>query len=446
MKKWKRSTKAAVLLGASSLIAGTAAASENDDADTAAKENSKQASEETEAENVILMVPDGFSDSVSKNYSLYKDGEPVWEERDMTTGKVDTSSADSIITDSAAAGTAYATGERTNNGMISTTPDGETMPSILDNAADMGKSTGLVATSTITHATPAVFASNVEDRNNYTEIAKQMAENENLDLMYGGGREHFLPESEGGIREDGENYVDKAIDAGFEYVETERAMEEAEGDRIMGLFADDAMNTSMEQSPVQPSLSEMTSSAIDHLSQNEDGFFLMVEGSQIDWAGHANDPAWMMSDTEAFEKAVEEATAYSEEHEDTLVVVASDHDTGGSASEATEENHPSVLKNVKATGAAMQEQVLLGDEEPAEVFEEHTGMTMTGEEETMVEEAESLELGFNHVLSERSGIDWTSTDHTAVDITVYAEGPGEEAFSGNLKNTEVFDAMQQAMK
>jgi alkaline phosphatase len=445
MSKWKRSTKAALLLGASGLVASTAMASENDGTNDSAGDT-KQAAGEAQAQNVILMVPDGFSDSVSKNYSLYKDGEPVWEERDMTTGKVDTSSADAVITDSAAAGTAYATGERTNNGMVGMTPDGESKSSILDEAAGMGKSTGLVATSTITHATPAVFASHVEDRNNYTEIAKQMAENENLDLMYGGGREHFLPESEGGIREDGENYIDHAIDAGFEYVETERAMEEADGGRIMGLFADDAMNTSMEQSPVQPSLSEMTSSAIDHLSQDEDGFFLMVEGSQIDWAGHANDPAWMMSDTEAFEQAVEEATAYSEEHEDTLVVVASDHDTGGSASEATEEKHPSSLKNVDATGAAMQEQVLLGEETPAEVFEEHTGLTMTDEEQKMVEEAETLELGFNHVLSERTGIDWTSTDHTAVDITVYAEGPGEEAFSGNLQNTEVFDAMQQAMK
>ncbi|WP_298785608.1 alkaline phosphatase [uncultured Marinococcus sp.] len=445
MSKWKRSTKAALLLGASGLVAGTAMASENDGRDDSAGDT-KPAAEEAQAQNVILMVPDGFSDSVSKNYSLYKDGEPVWEERDMTTGKVDTSSADAVITDSAAAGTAYAIGERTNNGMIGMTPDGESQSSILDEAADMGKSTGLVATSTITHATPAVFASHVEDRNNYTEIAKQMTENENLDLMYGGGREHFLPESEGGIREDGENYIDHAIDAGFEYVETERAMDEADGDRIMGLFADDAMNTSLEQSPVQPSLSEMTSSAIDHLSQDEDGFFLMVEGSQIDWAGHANDPAWMMSDTAAFEQAVEEATAYSEEHEDTLVVVASDHDTGGSASEATVENHPSSLKNVDATGAAMQEQVLLGDESPAEVFEEHTGMTMTDEEQTMVEEAETLELGFNHVLSENAGIDWTSTNHTAVDITVFAEGPGEEAFSGSLQNTEVFDAMQQAMK
>ena len=342
MSKWKRSTKAALLLGASGLVASTAMASENDDSNDSAGE-AEPAAEEAQAQNVIFMVPDGFSDSVSKNYSLYKDGEPVWEERDMTTGKVDTSSADAVITDSAAAGTAYAIGERTNNGMVGMTPDGESKSSILDKAADMGKSTGLVATSTITHATPAVFASHVEDRNNYTEIAKQMAENENLDLMYGGGREHFLPESEGGIREDGENYIDHATDAGFEYVETERAMDEADGERIMGLFADDAMNTSMEQSPVQPSLSEMTSSAIDHLSKDEDGFFLMVEGSQIDWAGHANDPAWMMSDTEAFEQAVEEATAYSEEHEDTLVVVASDHDTGGSASEATEENHPSSL-------------------------------------------------------------------------------------------------------
>ncbi|WP_091610677.1 alkaline phosphatase [Marinococcus luteus] len=103
-------------------------------------------------------------------------------------------------------------------------------------------------------------------------------------------------------------------------------------------------------------------------------------------------------------------------------------------------------KDVEATGAAMQEQVLLGDKTPAEVFEEHTGMTMIDGEQTTVEEAETLESGFNHVLSERTGIDWTSNDHTALDITVYAEGPGEEAFSGNLQNTEVFDAMQQAMK
>ena len=240
-------------------------------------------------ENVIFMIPDGYSSSYATNYRLYKGEESVMDPH--LVGMHRTYSANSEVTDSAAAGTAMATGTKTNNGVISIDPDGNELKSILHAAEQSGKSSGLVATSTITHATPAVFASNVETRANEKDIAPQLLQND-VDVILGGGKKYFSEDLLNGAKQDG-----------YEIVSDAQSLNNVKKtDKLIGLFAEDSLSPELDRETTdEPSLQEMTSAAIDVLSNDKDGFFLMVEGSQIDWAGHANDAAWAMKDAEAFE-------------------------------------------------------------------------------------------------------------------------------------------------
>lgn len=193
-------------------------------------------------------------------------------------GLIKTHSADTEVTDSAAAGTAMATGHKTNNGMVGVTPDGEEVDSILDAAEDAKKSTGLVATSTITHATPAVFGASVEKRSDEAAIAPQFLDNE-VDVLFGGGRDYFTDSKNGGKQK--ENLIEKAEKQGYHYVSNKEELENAKGKKLLGLFADDAMAPEMHRDETEePSLAEMTNTAISTLNKNKKGFFLMVEGSQ----------------------------------------------------------------------------------------------------------------------------------------------------------------------
>lgn len=399
------------------------------------------------AKNVIFLIPDGFSQSYANSYKLYKDELPIWDELNLLSSHVTTHSNNAAITDSAAAGTAFATGKKTDNGVIGLSPDGEEMPTIVDIAKQNGKRTGLVATSTITHATPAAFAAKVESRGSYTEIAKQMVENDNLDLLFGGGRTEFLPLESGGIRDDGIDLIDYAEENEYTYLETRRQLLnwDGESEKMLGLFAEEALEPAFNQRTDEPSLGEMTETAIDFLSAEEDGFFLMVEGSQIDWAGHDNDPLYAMTDTEAFEEAVKVAIDYAKVNEDTLVVMVGDHDTGGMAVHASEEANPKHLKDVQALGLDMAQMVDHNYTNLKEVLEEQTNFEWSEEELEELKEADSLKLAINHAISEKTGFGWSSYNHTGIDVPLYAYGVGSEAFTGTIDNTDVPKKMLEAL-
>ncbi|WP_042224367.1 alkaline phosphatase [Oceanobacillus manasiensis] len=394
-------------------------------------------------ENVIYMIPDGFNADYAKNYRLFKGEDAVWDEH--MKGMYTTHSANSNITDSAAAGTAMATGVKTNNGMISLSPEGEELETILEASQEQGMSTGLVATSTITHATPAVFASHVESRNNETEIARQMVENE-VDVMLGGGKNNFLPKSMGGNQED-VNVLEDAKDRGYTLVETRKQLKSQndialnKGDKLLGLFADDALTDELARDKdAQPSLAEMTEVAIEILSQDDEGFFLMVEGSQIDWAGHANDAGWAISEVEAFEAAVKAALEFAEEDGETLVVVGSDHETGGMTTgvDGSPSNaSPEILSNVKATGSLMASELNEGRTNIAEVLETYTDLDWSSGEIQQIQGAEDPATEINRLISNRANIGWTSSNHTAADVPLYVYGPGAENYTGFHDNTDL---------
>ena len=309
---------------------------------------SVSAAEKGSAKNVILLIPDGLGASYLTASRIFK-GEELGFERYLK-GMLKTDSADTNVTDSAAAGTAMATGYKTDNGKISITPDGIEPDSILDAARNKDKATGLVATSRITHATPAVFVSHDASRGNEVALAQQYIDN--VDVILGGGRDMFTHEDNGGKQPD-LDLVTEAEDAGYEYVTTKSEMANVQSDKVLGLFADAALTYEIDRvDPKQPSLSEMTSKAIDILSKDDNGFFLMVEGSQIDWAGHANDPVAAITDTLEFEKAVDEAVEFAREDGETLVVVVGDHETGGMVIGTTTGGYAdniSILKNVTAS-------------------------------------------------------------------------------------------------
>ena len=235
-------------------------------------------------------------------------------------GVVDTRSASNDITDSAAGGTALACDKKTKNGMVGMDVDTVPMETVLETLADHGKSTGIVVTCYSGHATPADFYAKVPKRSMYEDIAMQLAESDKINVMIGGGRKHFVH------RKDSVNLLDRMEnELGWKIYDTL-----ANIDTTCMKYAVLADNGHMPKAPERGDfLPEGVKTALKTLSQDEDGFFLMVEGSQIDFACHAHDSANMVEETVDFSKAVQIALDFAKADGNTLVVVTADHETGG---------------------------------------------------------------------------------------------------------------------
>ncbi len=354
------------------------------------------------AKNIILFIGDGMGSGqrtaarlVSVGYTgkLSMDDMPV-------SGSVITSSADNAITDSAAAATAMATGVKTDNGVVALSPTIlGSMPTILEKAKSMGKLVGLVTTTQITDATTAAFASHIEDRYLMNDIAEQMLDAD-VDVLLGGGEDEFLPLLENGCfpeageRSDGRNLINEAIAIGYEYVCDQASLQLVESgstSQLLGLFADEGMI-----SPFSPSLADMTQKAIDVLSGNSEGFFLMVEGGQIDWAGHVNDAANTISHTIGFDEAIEVAKQFAFINDDTLIIVTADHETGG------------MMISSSSSGVS-------GEDGP---FDTSDGGQFY--------------------------VNWSTIDHTGVNVPVTAQGPCSDNLTGVYENTFIYDVMHSA--
>lgn len=277
--------------------------------------------------NVILLIADGtgIAQISSGQLSLVGADGYLNLQRMPITGIIKTQSSSSLITDSAAGATAYSCGMKTGNGMIAYLPDDSHCTTLLELAEEKGLSTGLVATSTITHATPASFAAHVRSRGNETGIADQYVDSD-VEVFLGGGREFFIPQSqEGSSRKDDRNLIEEFENKGYEYLSTAEEMKNSASEKVLGLFA----NSGMDSENRTPTLGEMTTTALSKLETNENGFFLMVEGSQIDWASHANDAEYAIREMKDFDDAVKVALDFAKEDGETLVVLTADHETGG---------------------------------------------------------------------------------------------------------------------
>ena len=278
--------------------------------------------EEPKAKNVIFMIGDGMG--ISQAYAAHwiNGGHLCMMDEAQNITLQQTFSANSKITDSAASGTALATGVKTNNYMVGMTPDSVALESILAQAARNGKATGEVVTVFLQHATPAAFVAHQPDRGMYEEIAMDFLKT-TPDVMLGGGVKYFEH------RSDSLNLSDSLRARGFDVVYTLEDAQQSSSDKLLALLAEDYMPTMLEgRGDYLPQAVDL---AIKKLNTNKNGFFLMVEGSQIDSRCHANDLPGTIAETIDFDKAVKVAIDFAKADGNTLVVVTADHETGGLA-------------------------------------------------------------------------------------------------------------------
>jgi alkaline phosphatase len=361
------------------------------------------------AENIILVVPDGMGLADVTAARIFRngpDGDPLNLERLDFVGYQRTHSSSSTITDSAAAASAWSCGEKFYNGSICwrvNDPSVRDYPdSILEIARDRGLATGLVATSTVTHATPAAFGAHIHSRSCENEIARQYVVETGVDVILGGGYQKFADrgsaESSFGCPP-AFNWIPTAEENGYTVVSTKGQMDaalESGVRKILGLFAAGGMTPEIYRSPdtTEPHLADMTAAALEILEKDPDGFFLLIEGSQIDWANHARNFHYQLGEMLAFDDAVgtvlEWVNSSPRRRRHTLVVVVPDHETGGFA--------------------------------------------INGPYGRLSKKGEWIQPG------------WTSGGHTAVDTLIWSQGPQAFRLARPLDNTDLYRVMLEALK
>ena len=328
------------------------------------------------AKNVILLIGDGMGIS-QITAGMYASDSVLNLERFKFIGLQKTDAANHLVTDSAAGATAFATGKKTNNGVVGMDAQKQSAKNIIEYVKEKGLATGLVATSQIAHATPAGFFAHHPKRSEMETIAAQLLETD-VDLLIGGGQNHFE------ARKDGRNISNELSKKGYQVhsfmTKTLSETEPNYKDNFL-YFTAASLPLSVEQG--RDYLPLATSFSIDFLkNHSSNGFFLMVESSQIDWGGHNNNSDYIIQEMLDFDKVIGEALDFAEADGNTLVIVTSDHETGGYSI-----NYGSSRKKFK------------------------TGFT---------------------------------TDyHTAQMVPVFAYGPNEESFMGIYDNTDIFKKMME---
>lgn len=423
-------------------------------------------------DSVIILIGDGLTTTGKTITRLYKQDYLIMDS--MYRSEFRTNSSDSLITDSAAAATAFASGCKIVSEMLGIlSPKKNEFSSIfhsvnetrcivefekpavtiLEAAKLKGKSVGLVSTSEVQHATPAGFSAHISDRDDMAQIAKQQVY-QDLDVVLGGGKKYLLPKSAGGVREENDDLTIVLKERGYLLINRLSELNEKNVDKVWGLFAPEDLDFEMDRNelnPEQPTLKEMTETAINLLSINHNGFFLMVEGSKIDWAAHDNDPVGIISDTLSFDDAVKTALEFAEKDGHTLVLVLSDHGTGGisigNKSGGKVPYHISYdevfkpLKNARLTSEGVAK--LIKDSacdvhKATVIIEKYYGIGELFPEQLYVIRKcndEIIRKLLGQIISEKSNIGWTTTAHTGEDQILYSNIPIER----NAKNKNLFD-------
>ena len=382
--------------------------------------------------NVIFLIGDGMG-LAHVTLTSYFVGKPLEMMKMSYSGLAYTYSANSFVTDSAAAGTALATGYKTFNGMLGMTPDGKPVMTLFEAAKKVGKATGVVTTTRVTHATPAAFYAHVKDRDEEKEIARQLVVGTTIDVAFGGGMKHFS-----------EELLEKAKANGFTVVTTREELlnlDPSAVKRVLGIFARSHLSYYVDGED-RPSLAEMTGKAIEILSKNEEGFFLMVEGGRIDHAAHGNDVVAMIYDTIEFDEAVKVALEFAKKDGDTLVVVTADHETGGLGLSNGE--YAIDVEKLRSYPKISIEKLMreITPDNFKEVIKKYYGIDLSDEEVEALKKAfEEGEYApsntIGEIISAHALIGWTTHTHTGIMVPVFAEGPGAEKFTGIMENVEI---------
>ncbi|MBL7138986.1 MAG: alkaline phosphatase [Bacteroidales bacterium] len=430
--------------------------------------------------NLIMMIPDGTSSSVLALARWYKFGACVADNCRLAIdphicGMVSTYNSDSPIGDSAPTGSTFATGYLSNTGFVATYPVSsgkekdlvEVDPlrayhplfTILEAAKLQGKSTGIVMTSEFTHATPADFTAHTPDRDNEEAIAIQMVYN-HLNIVFGGGLQYLDPAK----RKDGLDLLNVLRTRNYQLVTTVDQFEAlTPADTLVyGLFAEDYLPNNLDRNPAEvPSIAEMTRKAIKLLTENPNGFFLMVEGSKIDWSAHANDPVGVITEFLAFDDAVKEAMDFANRDGYTAVVIAPDHGNSGislgnSRSDSTYDVLPindliQPLRDCKLTGEGITRFILANPAETDNIFFENTGIRLTEEEIQQVNNALNstdkylLPVTVATLISKNTYVGFTTHGHTGEDVMLAVYHPGNYRPGGVIKSTELHHYMTEIL-
>jgi len=440
--------------------------------------------------NIIFMISDGFgptSETFGRTYYQYIHNytyDHITPLDEILVGQSRTRSYNSLITDSAAGATAFSCALKTFNYGVAVDPNNRPCATLLEGAHDKGMLTGIVVTSRVTHATPAAFLGHAINRNEEDFIASWLAPNitnpnydRQVDLLFGGGLCHFIPSyEEDSCRDDDINLLDKTE---FTFINNRFLFDNLNETNVlpvMGLFTPDHMSFEIDRDPEkEPALWEMADKALKILSNSDkkkNGFFLMIEGSRIDMAAHANDPATHANDILAYYKTVEVVKKFVDENPNTLVVSVSDHETGGFALGYQPTQiypkyiwYPEVVAKVKKSTnkIALEIEELINsnsnknhnnwedDEGNDELYDQASNIIfesmgiddVTEDELKYIVESNSgrttMELAnyLAKMISHRAKIAWTTHGHSGVDVNLYAYGKNAKLFHGCKENTDV---------
>lgn len=423
--------------------------------------------------NLIVMIPDGTSQSVlsaARWLKVYRNEGTRLHIDPYLSGSVTTFSSNAPIGDSAPTTSCYMTGvpqqagnisiypvADPENDLVKLNPDSAYQPlaTILEAMKmEQGKAAGIVATCEFPHATPADCASHHYNRSKYEFLAPQMAFN-NVDVVLGGGNEFVSSAMKEHFQNSGITYIQ----------DDKRAMMNFSGEKVWALFGERAMPYDLDRnSETTPSISEMTEKAIEVLNKNENGFFLMVEGSKVDWAAHANDPVGMVSEYLAFDEAVGKAIEFAKKDGNTTVVILPDHSNSGfsigrnglkkSYSSLTLEELFGQLSKIKYTAEGLEKILLQTKPEDFKlVFEENTGIELSDEElktltssknykvedYTKATNANNLTHNITVLLNSKMPFGFTTGGHTGEEVFLAVYHPQGDILKGNVRNTEVHD-------
>jgi alkaline phosphatase len=427
-----------------------------------------------EAQNVIFLVSDGMSAGTLTMADLHlrrhEDRVSNWvqlyEAQRARRGLMDMAATNSIVTGSAAAASSWGSGHRVYNEAVNVSEDGEEYRTILEIMRDAGKSTGLVTTTRITHATPAGFGINMPERWSEDKIAAQYHERE-YDVLLGGGRRHFVPDQ----RDDDSNLFDGFREKGYTVAETKADLRDwNRRGRILGTFSDthlpyvlDYRHTPEHQEQV-PRLPEMTEAALARLDRNDDGFLLQIEGGRVDHGAHNADTGALIYDQAEFDDTIGTVLDFVEGRDDTLVIITTDHGNANPGVNAAGDRYSDstpmfdriddfqytngwILSELdeNSTYREIQERVETAWQFPitrdeAEILQD----SLRGKYEAAYRKQSGPDSVLASIQANYTSVNWLGTDHTSDYVELAALGPGSDAIGHFTRNTDLFDVMVEA--
>ena len=435
------------------------------------------------AKNLIFLIADGMGRgalSITNDYSKkILNKELNWikllKDNNVTTSLQNTASASSPVTDSAAAATAWASGCRVPNGKINVTSEGKHLCPIFSKAKQKGKSLGLVTSARITHATPAAFVSISEDRDDEYAIAKQYLKQE-IDILLGGGTKKFSNRSG--------TLIEKFTAANYEYVTSLDSLKSARNaPKLLGLFSDSHLPYAIDRKNSKlnefiPDLETMMEVALSNLSRCKSGFCLQVEAGRVDHAGHAQDISSLIQEQLEFDRCISIAVEFVSKNPDTLLIITTDHGTGGCQLNGIGENYSSsnfameTISKVRASFESIADQLYINPGNAKNLFSSKLGINIGDDDELIIKSmlndkyriypfgfreesdfdghkkdylAANLGSYFESYFSEKTGLSWTSDAHTSELVDLIAIGPGANEIPDYIENYQLHKYLQSAL-